>query len=73
MSILTAVLSIAGLLLVIAACAWLGWNFFDYVVTAWNWAVSAYNALISTVPGWALIIVSATLFLAFLGIIVKVL
>ena len=70
---LTAILAIAGLIIIIAACAWLGWNYLDYVIAAWNWVSSAFNALISTVPAWAVIIVSASLFLAFLGILVRVL
>lgn len=72
-SLLTAILAIAGLIIIIAACAFLGWNYLDYIINAWNWVTEAYNALIETVPGWAFVIVGATLVLAFLGILVRLL
>ena len=70
---LTAILAIAGLIIIIAAVAFLCWNYLDYIISAWNWVVEAYNVLVETVPGWAFVIVGATLVLAFLGILVRVL
>ena len=70
---LTAILAIAGLIIIIAAVAFLSWNCLDYIITAWNWVTEAYNALIDTVPGWAFIIFGAALVLAFLGILVRLL
>ena len=70
---LSAILAIASLILIIAAVAFLGWTYLDYIISAWNWMVESYNALIETVPGWAFVIVAATLVLAFLGILVRLL
>lgn len=70
---LTAILAIAGLIIIIAAVAYLGWNYLDYIVNAWNWVAESFNALVSTVPAWAFVIVGAALFLAFLGILVRIL
>lgn len=70
---LTAILAIAGLIIIIAAVAYLGWNYLDYIINAWNWVVESFNALVSTVPAWAFVIVGAALFLAFLGILVRIL
>ena len=70
---LTVILCIAALLIIIGACAYLGWNYLDYVINAWNWVVEAYNAIIATVPPWAFVIVGASLLLAFLGILVRIL
>lgn len=67
------ILAIAALLIVVAACFWFGWNFSDYVITAWNWVTDAFQALLSGVPDWALPFFAAVLFIAFLGILVKVL
>lgn len=68
----TAVLAIAAILVIVGAVVWLCWNYSDYIITAWNWMAEAYNVLISTVPGWALVAFSAALLLAFLGILVRV-
>ena len=73
LNLLTAILAIASLLIIIGAFAFLGWNYLDYIIGAWNWAVQSYNALIETVPSWAFVIVGATLVLAFLGILVRLL
>ena len=70
---LTAILAIAGLIIIIAAVAYLAWNYLDYIVNAWNWVAEAFNALVATVPGWAFVIVGAALLLAFLGILVRIL
>ena len=70
---LTAILCIGALLIIIGACAYLGWNYLDYIINAWNWVVQAFNAIIATVPSWAIIIVGASLLLAFLGILVRIL
>lgn len=70
---LSAILSIAGLIIIVAAVAFLFWNYIDYVINAWNWVFEAFNALISTVPAWAVVMVVAALFLAFLGILVRIL
>ena len=70
---LSAILAIAGLIIIIAAVCYLCWNYVDYIINAWNWVVEAYNALVATVPGWAFAIVGAALLLAFLGILVRIL
>ena len=69
----TAILAIAAVLLVVAAVAWFAWTYGDYVVTAWNWVLEAFQALLSGVPGWAVPFFAATLLVAFLGILVKIL
>lgn len=68
-----AILAIAALLLVIAACAWFGWTFSDYIITAWNWVTESFQALLSGVPSWAVPFFAAALLVAFLGILIKIL
>ena len=69
----TAILAIAAVILVVAAVAWFAWTYGDYIVTAWNWVLEAFQALLSGVPSWALPFFAAALFVAFLGILVKLL
>lgn len=69
----TAVLAIAAILIVVGAVVWFGWNYADYIIAAWNWVVEAYNALLATVPAWAIVMFTATIFLCFLAILVRVL
>lgn len=47
---LSAILAIAGLIIIVAAVAYLCWSYIDYIINAWNWVVEAYNALIATDP-----------------------
>lgn len=69
----TAILAIAAILLLIGAVAWFIWTYGDYVIIAWNWVLEAFQALLSGVPSWAVPFFAAALFLAFLGILVKLL
>lgn len=70
---LTAIISIGAALVIIVAISYFMWTYSDYVITAWYWCVDAYNALIATVPSWAIVIFGAALFLAFLGLLVRLL
>ena len=69
----TAILAIASVLLIIAAVALFAWTYGDYIVSAWNWVLEAFQALLSGVPGWAVAFFAAALFIAFLAILVKLL
>lgn len=70
---LTAIIAIGAALVIGIAISYFMWTYSDYIITAWYWCCDAYNALIATVPSWAMVMFGAALFLAFLALLVRLL
>lgn len=67
------VLIVAGLLIIVAACAYFAWTYGDYIVAVWSWTIETYNAFVAHTPEWVYPVFGALLLLAFIGALLKLL
>lgn len=70
---LTAVLTIAAVIIVLGTAVWFFNEHLDFVLGAWEWVKTAVSILQESVPSWVAPFLVVALVLSAIGIILKLL
>lgn len=68
----TAILAIAGILILLAGIAYFIYNYWGQITAAWDWVQVAAAAIGQIIPSWLLPILGVVLLVTVIGIILKV-